>query len=125
MLMRLVTERDQSARHSTGPQRGHKHFLPKIASDRATGLSIAPGPAPGAQAALEVFAGHIPRVVRAPILWEAPIDRIVLEPARRLIEPLDTVHRQRQDCGPEPRVRIAVTRPAVAFEEELTPPAGR
>src|SRR5437660_4360028 len=110
MLMRLVTERDQSARHSTGPQRGHKHFLPKIASDRATGLSIAPGPAPGAQAALAVFAGHIPRVVREPVLWEAPIDRIVLAPARRLIEPLDTAHPQPQHCRPERPARIAAQR---------------
>src|SRR5947209_15187302 len=68
-----------------------------------------------AQPALEIVAAYVARVVRQPILWEAPIDRIVREPVRRLIESGDGVRRQRQHRCAEARVRIAVARPTVAL----------
>src|SRR4051812_13800030 len=82
-------------------------------------------PAEGPQALLEQCGGDVAGVVDLPVLREAAIDRVVLQPAGRRVVALHAMIGKREDGLAEARGQVAVLGPAVGDDDEVALPAFR
>src|SRR6266540_3328811 len=67
---------------------------------------------------------NVASVVDVPVARVAFVDRIVIQPAGRLVVSRVVMRRKRQYCAREACVEVAVFLPAVAYEYEVALPAG-